>query len=81
MSDHPTAARVMGLLHAAGGYPLTLTDIGSRMGTEARRDLHPALEWLETAGLIRSRTGLKTGNNRRATYYELTDPPTMEVEQ
>lgn len=78
MSDHPTAARVMGLLHAAGGYPLTLTDIGSRMGTEARRDLHPALEWLETAGLIRSHLGPKTGNGRRATYYQLTPAPTME---
>ena len=78
MSDHPTAARVMGLLHAAGGYPLTLTDIGSRMGTEARRDLHPALEWLEEAGLIRSHVGPKTGNGRRATYYQLTPAPTME---
>ena len=75
VTDHPTAARVMGLLHAASGYPLSLTDIGSRMGTEARRNLHPALEWLESAGLIRSTPGPVTGNGRRATYFTLTTPP------
>ena len=78
VSDHPTAARVMRLLRAAGGYPLTLTELGSRMGTEARRNLHPALEWLEDAGLIQSHVGPKTGNGRRATYYQLTPTPYRE---
>ena len=78
VSDHPTAARVIGLLRAAGGYPLTLTDIGSRMGTKARLNLHPALEWLEDIGLIQSHIGPKTGNGRRATYYQLTPTPHRE---